>query len=680
MALLRFIGLVLVCTCRLSVQTSKTPEPAPETESTPIDSTTTDYSTSTVETCDSGFGNCTNLTATEAPLEAGKNNGTRHFNETKHRSLGKWSEADVCTCDLQEKSCDINCCCDLHCSAADKELFDHCQLDDNRFFDDRYCKYTKHIYVNNTAFEWEVNQDGMFCVITRNLPDSHLLQKDQPIGPLEAFSPRHSFWGNGVLPVPQLTEARKYGYGDSIWIVKNDSSFDVLRMPKSVLSQVCSFEEDIHFLINEQSRCSPVAAAEGNEALILSSYFSGFKILANPKSVNASSAKKNFYYSCPKNVCLEIQAKLCDVHLNNCFKVKNASNMSFQCSYDIRNNLNNCQNAAQRVHWRFFHNATSGIYEVDILAVLANFSYHFGREDLQFTQHFSWEFLWDNRTKNYSEIFSGNPGYIFGKPILIARKHQKANETSIQRSSARYIDNFLVFPQSSEGACVRNDTNYAAIEFGYGMRNKCRLQKMQAFNHTKNATEICKEIQRTVFDLWGIQPNASVVFGLFGSASAKILEDWSDAFYKKNPSTLLNQTIGKIINKNSSIVCYNISTLLNVDIFHSRVDFKTVLNQQKILGVAFNFRNLLNPNFALKRLNQSWIVDFGLDLTSQVSFHDVTGRKAIKFVDPPSLDIRLPYDFFYPFVKIGNGTRAVWPSFALFLAIYAFKLVVLSVF
>ncbi|KAH1003488.1 hypothetical protein HUJ04_003407 [Dendroctonus ponderosae] len=129
MALLRFIGLVLVCTCRLSVQTSKTPEPAPETESTPIDSTTTDYSTSTVETCDSGFGNCTNLTATEAPLEAG--------------------------------------------------------------------------------------------------------------------------------------------------------------MPKSVLSQVCSFEEDIHFLINEQSRCSPVAAAEGNEALILSSYFSGFKILANPKSVDA---------------------------------------------------------------------------------------------------------------------------------------------------------------------------------------------------------------------------------------------------------------------------------------------------------------------------------------------------------------------------------------------------------
>lgn len=325
----------------------------------------------------------------------------------------------------------------------------------------------------------------------------------------------------------------------------------------------------------------------------------------------------------------------------------------------------------------FFHNATNGIFKVDILAKLANFSYHFGRDDFDFTQQFSWEFLWDNRTKNYSEIFSGNPGYIFGKPILIAQKLQKANDTSIWRPSSRFIDNFLVFPESSEGACVRNETNYAAIEFGYHMRNKCLIRKNQLFNHTKNATEICREIQRIVFDLWGTPPNVSVVFGLFGSASARIVEDWSEVFYKKDPAIQINQTVGKIINKNSSLVCSNISTLLNVDIFHSRVDFKTVLNQQKILGVAFDFRMLPNRDFALKPLNQSWIVDFELDLISQVSFHEVTDRKVIKFVDPPSLDIRLPYDFFYPFVKIGNGTTVICLNFSLFLAIFAFKLVVL---
>lgn len=100
MVMLKLIGLLLVCTCRLSLQTSKTPELAPETESTPIDSATTDYATSTVESCDSDFGNCTNLTATEPPLETTKNGTTRQLNATMHQSSRKWSEPDWCTCDL----------------------------------------------------------------------------------------------------------------------------------------------------------------------------------------------------------------------------------------------------------------------------------------------------------------------------------------------------------------------------------------------------------------------------------------------------------------------------------------------------------------------------------------------------------------------------------------------------
>lgn len=349
-----------------------------------------------------------------------------------------------------------------------------------------------------------------------------------------------------------------------------------------------------------------------------------------------------------------MEPKLCDIHLNNCSKINN-TNIKFHCSYQLRSNLNECQNAVRKIHYKFYHNGTKGLDKIEVLAALSNFSYKFGGEDFQFVQHFSLEYLWINQTRNFSEIFSGNRGYIVGKPILVARK---LNGNVIERNSSKFTDNFLVFPENVQGKCMRNETYNVPLEFGYNILTKCFWQKTMTFNMTQNASDVCRTIQKAIFELWGVpnQANASIVFGLFGNALATMEEDWSEVIYKTNP---LNSTQGNFTNKNSTLTCYNLSTLINVEVFYSRVDLQTVLNQNKILGIVFGFDNVRNETILLQKKNQSLSLLVSFEVISQVSFHDITSKKERKFVGPPSLDIRLPYDFFYPFIKVGSGASSI---------------------
>lgn len=32
----------------------------------------------------------------------------------------------LCTCDMTEKACDVNCCCDNECDSGDRKAFSRC--------------------------------------------------------------------------------------------------------------------------------------------------------------------------------------------------------------------------------------------------------------------------------------------------------------------------------------------------------------------------------------------------------------------------------------------------------------------------------------------------------------------------------------------------------------------------
>lgn len=80
---------------------------------------------------------------------------------------------------LQADYCDLNCCCDLDCNDENKMVFTYCMEESNFIRDTRFCEYVDYIYKNNTLYEWDVNQNGLFCIVKYNLPKIYTIQKQQ---------------------------------------------------------------------------------------------------------------------------------------------------------------------------------------------------------------------------------------------------------------------------------------------------------------------------------------------------------------------------------------------------------------------------------------------------------------------------------------------------------------------
>lgn len=65
----------------------------------------------------------------------------------------------------------------MDCTSDNKLTFNHCMKEENRYVDARFCDYMEYIYKNNTLYEWEVNQNGLFCIIKSNLPAQYTVQQ-----------------------------------------------------------------------------------------------------------------------------------------------------------------------------------------------------------------------------------------------------------------------------------------------------------------------------------------------------------------------------------------------------------------------------------------------------------------------------------------------------------------------
>lgn len=378
----------------------------------------------------------------------------------------------------------------------------------------------------------------------------------------------------------------------------------------------------------------------------------------------------NLLQGCPKNVCLPLETKLCDEDFENCHNISSSShNLNLTCQLKIYNNENECRNLVKGVKYNIYHNGTNGVIRTELYLNLGNVSYYFGDKNFLVSQNFEVNFLWFNYSLNYSLLLSGNPGYLVGKPILssnlipiannrsrgISNRNESSTKYKIIRNPAEIADNFLIFPASKHGICVRNNRTYIPIEFGYNVIIKCKVAKMylpQKVNLT--STEYCKNLQNIVFSHWSLQANDSIrkIIGNFGNANESVLSHWKEIVFEKSPVDIVANISGNF--RDNILVCRNLVNTLKIDFFHSRVDFKNAVNQEKILATTYRFQGEFEFEFPLFK-NRSTALDISTRV--EVMFFDVTMKKVKKYVDPPTFKIVLPYDFFYPFIKVeGNGS------------------------
>lgn len=338
------------------------------------------------------------------------------------------------------------------------------------------------------------------------------------------------------------------------------------------------------------------------------------------------------------------------------------------CHISIYNDEINCINLVRKVEYLFYHNGSYGIKQVICRIILSNFTHKLSDEHVNFYQEFSVKFNWINRQITYSNQRSGNPGYLIGKPILVAnllinatianKKNSNVTDDIIIRKNMTrnpndFTDNFLTLPTSKEGLCMFNNVTYNIVEFKFDSIEKCKFQSTMKINKTKTANETCQSIQRIIFDYWLISTknNTIKVVGDFGNADIKKLDDWSSILFYTNPDDILSNVTGDYARNNTTITCHNITTILKIDIFHSRVVYKNLNDQEKIIGTIYDFVGLKTLNFYI----DNGIVVLDYLLRHEVIFFDIKLNKIKKYADPPTFEIKLPYDFFYPFVKLNNA-------------------------
>ncbi|XP_017784848.1 PREDICTED: tectonic-1 [Nicrophorus vespilloides] len=615
--------------------------------------------TEIVDNCDMDNSTCT---TTVSSIETSTANITTETpkKKKKRKEILKLVEKKYCSCNLHMNVCEVNCCCDKDCSYDDKFSFKFCSDYKPVDEDPKFCNYYQQRYINNTLYEWEIHQSSLFCIYRTNLPKRYTVQKKQIIKNIEEaeyYRSKNLKWPQFTLNQVEIDYNVNYTYGDDIWFLKNYTNIYKLEIPDSFITDACLMKKKVKYLQNLKTSCSRNSV---DEYLTIQHYNNNLTVLSSPQMFQVNITRSP---ECPKNVCIPLVVYLC--RKNNCTNLTSAET---KCAFG------ECKNLVEKVRYVFYHNGTHGIRRANVYLDLFNSSV----DETQFSQTFIVEYLWDSKnTKNYTHLLSGNPGYLVGKTILLAHLvtlrnttvNTTTNETKVlvtehvYRDGSDFTKSFMVLPKNVNGKCVLSNEINLPIEFGYNLFTKCTLHK-KVISDNRTAQEVCRIIQDAIFEIWSLKYNESInktvnlTVGLFGNANATRRDDWIQVVFTDHPLNVLNNTFGDATG--NSVKCYNIATKIRIDLYHSREEE----DQQKLAGVSIGFSDYFNLSLVDTEVT--------VRVRSEVMFMDITSDSFQKYVTPPSLNIKLPHDFFYPFVKLGNYGRRARADYALLIFVYVF--------
>lgn len=343
--------------------------------------------------------------------------------------------------------------------------------------------------------------------------------------------------------------------------------------------------------------------------------------------------------SCPTNVCLQLESHYCFDSWNNCSKNESVNPPIGNC------NNGSCVNVVKNVRYVIMHNGLKGINGLKVYI-------KFGNVSEKFYQKFQVEYKWfgDNESAVYQ--LSGNPGYIFGKPIVLG--NLLTNKTDgIDRSYFKVDDTkrYLSLPVAAKNGICDDNRRYE-INFGEDLKLNCKIELDSGNNFS---SVLCIDLQKLIIDslldniLYNVteldQDSTYVAKLNYYTEKNYTIEDWAKILFDRIPQNVLT---GHIIDDH--IICSGLVTSLRVDIVHRRLAEPQPVDNYKILGIAVTFSE--DADIYWNKCNGYNCTDLlSVDVISYVMFHDVSRPSKYFFAEGPNFDISLPNDFFYPFIN-----------------------------
>ncbi|XP_006865481.1 PREDICTED: tectonic-1 [Chrysochloris asiatica] len=515
--------------------------------------------------------------------------------------------AALCVCDLSPAQCDVNCCCDSDCSALDFSVFSACSVPvvtgDSRFCSQKAAVYSMNFTADppERVFKLvDIINPSIFCVhitnykpalsfINPEVPDENSFDKLMKTSggfPLNAESDISS---TTKLNSPRTSA--KYEYGMPL---QTRESF--LRFPSPLTSSLCTDDNPAAFLVSQAVKCTRrinLEQCEEIKALQMASYSSP-EILKVPNSRT--------------KVHVIVQSVIVQ-SLNQTLTQLEGTPVDLRPAFVSAGNVNVCTSVVLEVKYSLTYTDAGEITKAELSLLLGTVSS--GVTPIQ--QKFEIHFIPQN-TKPVP--LSGNPGYVVGLPLVAGFQPQKG--LGIIQTTNRY-GQFTILHSTTEQDCLAIEGIRTPVLFGYNMQSGCKLRLTRAVPCRLAAHKVKSLLKGQGFPEY-VAP--------FGNSQAHDALGWVPVHFLTHSSS----------DKDSC----QVPVALVIEVKWTK--YGSLVNPQaKIVNVTANL--LSSPFLEADSGNERTIL-----ISTVVTFVDVSAPAEPGFRARPTINARLPFDFFFPFV------------------------------
>lgn len=314
---------------------------------------------------------------------------------------------------------------------------------------------------------------------------------------------------------------------------------------------------------------------------------------------------------------------------------------------------NACINMITSVKYHFYTNGSEGYTNASIYFGLSDMflTSKYIEQDFEITQ----SFINRNASENVRPL-SGNPGYTFGKPVIISKMvaYKEKNDSEeidiLEYFSSKTpypLQNVFAIPKNINGLCVLSNLSFQEIRFHDNVQFKCQtVQNVSDFILKGNATDACVSIQFQLMNYMQynfIEGIPKIFVSTIGNP-AQDGRSWIEILHEFTS----NPISGVFGEDKETLTCFNVMSKVHYTFVYAADQQPNAPNQLNIIGVGAKYSAHDNNVFEVK---DNLIVG---TLSVSTRFVDVTKPQDVRYARGPSFHIHLPADFFYPFA-FNNG-------------------------
>ncbi|XP_043843669.1 LOW QUALITY PROTEIN: tectonic-3 [Dromiciops gliroides] len=391
--------------------------------------------------------------------------------------------ATVCMCDLTPKSCDLNCCCDKDCNMPKLSIFFSFCLPESYQIQYWECIDNSVMFHSNAPYNvrtFMIPNGGLkFCVQLYN-PSLNYFDGFVEVSDTTIKSFIRDYAGLSFFSAPQLrpTFSTFYKAGDPILTYFPQLSLLSLFRQPTVLGPggLCTENNPARFLESGSTICirffSNLTSSCTTDPSLRATSYHNFTVLKIPEGVMDLEKMQ---------VPITVTSEPITPRLEG----------------------NACHNVVSQVIYEIETNGTFGIQKISASFILTNLS---GDPGASVQQHFTLRFHTSHRRRTGLPLArSGNPGYIFGMPLLILK-----DDTS---------EPMTISQSHSNGSC---SVNRRTVEFGMNMMSGCKFR-------VENRN--CERLQDEIYNILG-GTSSPVYLGIVGNSEPFHPAHWVQVFTK----------------------------------------------------------------------------------------------------------------------------------------------------